>query len=423
MSQAVQLPVDLLNDSTLLNNLEDLIQAFACSLDLDEALKISLAKILEYSRAEAASVFLLNSNQELVCQGCAGEVDIQDPMLKVGMKVLNEVVQQSKTVLVKDTRESADFQLAPGQQSGISTRSILCAPLIIQNETIGAIELINKVPSSANPEGLFDVSDSHMLNLLCASAALAIHNATMVAEVVESEIMKQELTIARTIQESFLPAFDERHHIAGLNIPAKNMSGDFFDYQRLPNGRYLFNIGDVSGKGVDAALLMAKGSSLFHFLAKTIDSPAEILGLVNRELYEMTTRGLYITMIAGSYDPATGQVTLANAGHPPAIHHRRDGGFALYESLSPPVGILEEQQFEEESFDLADGSLYLYTDGLSEGLTRGTDLDELIGLQSLIAKYSKVPRRQRLDKFVEEVANTGVRFDDLTVLIVEDGDG
>ncbi len=341
-------------------------------------------------------------------------------MLKVGMKVLNQAVRESKSILVKDTRDSTEFQLEPGQQSEISTRSILCAPLIIQGETIGALELINHIPSPSNPEGLFDESDSRLLNLLCASAALAIHNAIMAEEVLRSEKVHQELSIARTIQESFLPSFDARHPIVGLNIPAKNMSGDFFDYQLLPDGSYMFNIGDVSGKGVDAALLMAKGSSLFHCLAKSIDSPAEILGVINRELHEMTTRGLYITMIGGTYNPETGLVKLANAGHPPAILHHDDGRFELFESLSPPVGILSEQHFEEVSFTMAGGSLYLYTDGLSEGLTRGSEqTDEIAGLQALIERWSHLPRQFRLEKFVEEVSSTGSRFDDLTVLIVE----
>lgn len=417
------IPDDLLGNSKILANLEDLIQAFACSLDLDEALRVSLEKILNYSGAEAASIFLLNGKDELTCQGCAGQVDIQDPMLKVGMKVLHRAVNQSRTVLIRDTKDEDDLTVEAAEYSKFGTRSILCAPLIIQNETIGAIELINKIPTTRNPDGLFDQSDSHLLSLLCASAAMAIHNATMVEEVLRSEKVQQELTLARTIQESFLPAFDERHHIAGLNIPATNMSGDFFDYQLLPNGKYMFNIGDVSGKGVDAALLMAKGSSLFHCLAKTIDSPAEILGVISRELYEMTTRGLFITMVGGTYDPETSLVTIANAGHPPAIHHRQDGQFTLYESLSPPVGILPDQKFAEESFNLANGSLYLYTDGLSEGLTRGAEeQNEIVALQSLIKRYSSLPRQPRLEKFVEEVSNTGSRFDDLTVLIIEDND-
>lgn len=102
------------------------------------------------------------------------------------------------------------------------------------------------------------------------AAALAIHNAEMANELVRSEMIQQELEIAHTIQESFLPEFEEEHPIVGLNLAAKNVSGDFFDYFRQKDGLYVFNIGDVSGKGMDAALLMAKASSLYHCLGKTV---------------------------------------------------------------------------------------------------------------------------------------------------------
>ncbi|MBT8147046.1 MAG: SpoIIE family protein phosphatase, partial [Gammaproteobacteria bacterium] len=378
---------EFLNRVEIINKLEDLIQAFACSLDIDDAMRVTLHKMLEYMDAEAASIFMLNRFDQLICHGCAGQVDIQDPTLKMGMKVVKRAVDESKVILVKDTSCSDDFIQDESDGSGITTRSIVCAPLVIRGETIGAVELINKVVSPDNPVGRFDDSDSHLLSLLCASAALAIHNAIMAEEVVRSGKVQEQLDIARSIQESFLPASNNKQPIVGLNIPARNMSGDFFDFLLLPNGKYMFNIGDVSGKGIEAALLMAKGSSLYHCLAKTIDSPAEILQVINRELQEMTTRGLYITMIGGIYDPETRQVTLANAGHPPAIHDSGQRQFTLYESLSPPVGIIPEQQFEEVSFSLAKGSLYLYTDGLSEGLVRHTDgLDEVTGLLSLIRR-------------------------------------
>ena len=411
---------DFLNSVDIINKLEELIQAFACSLDIEEAMKVILGKMLEYMNAEGASIFMLNRFDLLICQGCAGQVDIQDPTLKLGLKIVQRAVKESKVILVEDTSCSEDY-LQSATSTGIATRSIVCAPLIINGETIGAVELINKVVSPEHPQGRFDEADTHLLSLLCASAALAIHNAIMAEEVVRSGKVQQQLDIARSIQESFLPASTDNQPIVGLNIPARNMSGDFFDFLLLPNGKYMFNIGDVSGKGIEAALLMAKGSSLYHCLAKTIDSPAEILQIINRELQEMTTRGLYITMIGGLYDPKTGQVTLANAGHPPAIHDSGQREFALYESLSPPVGIIPDQQFEEETFSLAKGSLYLYTDGLSEGLVRHTDgLDEVTGLQNLIHKFADLPPQQRLERFAEEVSVSGSQFDDLTVLILED---
>src|SRR5690606_28133602 len=122
--------------------------------------------------------------------------------------------------------------------------------------------------------------------------------------------------------------------------------------------------------------------SLYHCLAKTIHTPAEVLAIVNEELSEHATRGMFVTMIGGIYDPRTKLVTLANAGHVPAIQHKTSGEFCQFESRSLPLGILSDQVFEEVSFSLADSSLYLYTDGLSEGLARVlSQPDELGNLQ------------------------------------------
>jgi phosphoserine phosphatase RsbU/P len=252
--------------NSVLANLEDLIHAFAGSLSIDETLETVLNRLLEYLHTEAASVFLCNeSASEFVCHACVGPVDLMGIKIKLGSGIVGRAVAESKVQLIRDTYEDKNFYSEVDKQTGFNTRSILCAPLVVQNVTLGAIEIINKIPSPDNPEGLFDETDMQLLTILASSAALAIRNASMAVEMVKNETLHRELQIARTIQESFLPVFNAQHPIIGLNRSAKEVSGDFFDYLLLPNGNYLFNIGDVSGKGIEAALLMAKGSSLYHY--------------------------------------------------------------------------------------------------------------------------------------------------------------
>jgi sigma-B regulation protein RsbU (phosphoserine phosphatase) len=406
----------------LLAHLQNIIRDFACSLDIDETLATTLDSLMRHLQTEAASVFLVGKDgQELVCHACAGPVDLRGTRLAANQGIVGRSVSSGSVQLVRDARDAAHFNAEVDRQTGFSTRSLLCAPLVVQDQTIGAIELINKIPSLDNPAGLFNAVDAQLLSILASSAALAIRNATMARELVNSRTLQHELTLARGIQESFLPVFDEEHPIAGINLAAKNVSGDFFDYVALPDGSYSFNIGDVSGKGMDAALLMARASSLYHCLAKTVDSPADIMGIINEELSEHTTRGMFVTMIGGRYDPATRQVILANAGHVPAIRHERNGTFTYFESRSLPLGILPDQAFEEVSFSLADASLYLYTDGLSEGLARVLrQPDDPVNLKSLIEKHCHMPRQQRLQQFAQEASRLDYSFDDLTILLIED---
>jgi phosphoserine phosphatase RsbU/P len=407
----------------VLNNLNELIQAFTCSLDIDETLAVTLEQLLIHLQTEAASVFLLDdASQQLNCHACVGPVDVKGINIKVGNGIVGKAVAEGQIQLVRDTKSSEIFSPEIDRRSGFSTRSILCAPLIVQGNTLGAIELINKIPSEHNLEGLFNSTDEQLLGILASSAALAIHNARMAEKLVKSEKIIQELGIARTIQESFLPIFDDQTPIMGINLAAKNVSGDFFDYMLLPDGNYIFNIGDVSGKGMDAALLMAKGCGLYRCLAKTITSPAQIMQIINHELCAQSTRGMFITMIGGVYDPKAGTITMANAGHLPAIQHTADGDFISHESLSLPLGILGDQVFEESTFTLADSNLYLYTDGLSEGLARVLKKpDELENLQVLIEQHSDRPGPQRLDLFAQQASELDSNFDDLTILLVEGG--
>jgi sigma-B regulation protein RsbU (phosphoserine phosphatase) len=406
----------------LLQSLQDIIQDFACSLDINETLNVTLNSLMSNMRTEAASVFLLTPDRrELVCHACAGPVDLQGARFDSTKGIAGRAIATGQVQLIRDTRESASFFGEIDEATGFRTRSILCCPLQVQDQTLGAIEIINKIPTLDNPEGLFDEIDAQLVSILAASAALAIRNATMAKELIVNETLQHELALARTIQESFLPTFEEQHPIVGINLAAKNVSGDFFDYMLLSDGRYSFNIGDVSGKGMDAALLMARAHSLYHCLAKTLAAPADILATINEELSEHTTRGMFVTMIAGTYDPRSKQVTLANAGHVPAIQHNRNGEFCLFESRSLPLGILPDQVFEEVSFSLADASLYLYTDGLSEGLARVLKQpDDPGNLQTLITTYQHLPRQQRLQQFAHDASRLDYSFDDLTILLIED---
>ena len=405
----------------VLDHLEGLIQTFEYSLDINETIALTLRKLMEHMHCEAASVFLNNETGGLTCMASAGPVDLQGVTVEPGAGIVGKAVSDSEVLMIRDARDSDLFFDGIDKQTGFTTRSLLCAPLVVHKNTIGAIELINKYPSKKEPEGLFNEVDRHLLSILASAAALAINNSRMASELVQSEMMQQELQIARTIQESFLPSYEEAHPIVGINQAAKNVSGDFYDYFQQEDGTFVFNIGDVSGKGMDAALLMAKASSLYHCLGKTIGSPAQIMEIINEELVEHTTRGMFITMIGGIYNPHNGMVTLANAGHLPALQRLADGTYQEYESRTLPLGIMPDQVFEEISFPLAGSSLYLYTDGLSEGLARSLSKpDELQNLQTLIEKFHDVPRQERLRCFAEEASRFDSGFDDLTVLLIED---
>lgn len=233
--------------------------------------------------------------------------------------------------------------------------------------------------------------------------------------------LHRELELAREVQRSLLPAESrEPMGVVGLNVSAREVSGDFYDFYRLHNGQIAFCIADVSGKGMNAALLMAKASSLFRCLGKGVHDPAKLMTMLNREIYETSIRGMFVTMAAGVFDPATRRVRLVNAGHLPVL--QMNGRYLVkeYPASAPPLGIAPEMAYTNEEFFLDDHSLYLYTDGLLEARISDQRRLEREGLLDLMARHCGAPPVERLQQIVAAVRRgpDGIE-DDLTVLLIE----
>lgn len=235
------------------------------------------------------------------------------------------------------------------------------------------------------------------------------------------EELNRELDLGREIQRSLLPAAQTGSFpVYGINVSARHLSGDFYDYFVLSDGRIYFNLGDVSGKGVNAALLMAKTSSLFHCLGKDIDDPAKLLGRINEELCESSTRGMFVTMCAGLFEPGTGKITLVNAGHMPAVVISGSGKFAKLDAQGPPLGVLAKVDFETRVFSLGNNTLYLYSDGVTEGRMMNGEMLGFDGFIELCMTHAKLSPSQRLDKIVAKLTEQPQRLhDDVTLLVLQ----
>ncbi|HEY9199706.1 MAG TPA: HDOD domain-containing protein [Gammaproteobacteria bacterium] len=235
--------------------------------------------------------------------------------------------------------------------------------------------------------------------------------------------LNRELQLAREVQRSLMPRdSDDCAGFYGVNTAARELSGDFYDYFPTPAGTIPFCIADVSGKGMNAALLMAKVSSLFRCLSKTVADPAALLGQLNREIAETSVRGMFVTMIAGVYDPRSGRLRLANAGHLPALFQPADGGLMQeFPADGPPLGVLNDSVFVTRELQADAGVLYLYTDGLVEARTAAGDELGLDGLKALIRRHVDMPAAQRARQLLDAVRDAEVR-DDLTALVISGGE-
>jgi sigma-B regulation protein RsbU (phosphoserine phosphatase) len=414
-----------------LDLLAEMARDFAATRDIEGAMARALARIAALVGAEGGALFVLDETAEnLVCSASYGPVDIKGLSVGAGQGIVGRSVEGDVSEMVRDVAADPHFKGALDEKTGFVTKSILCAPMTVQGERIGAIELVNKTSRSEvdGESGLFADEDLKFLEALAASAGLAILNARMAGELAEQEVMRRELVLAAEIQRGLLPPPGAADFpVAGVNRPARVVSGDFYDFFTLYDGRIAFTLADVSGKGMNAALLMAKAASLFRCLGKEDLRPGRLLQRINAEVCETSLRGMFVTMVGGTYDPATGRVVLSNAGHEPPLLHDRDGSFTALSAGAPPVGIPPELTgggpVPEDVLFLNGGSLYIFTDGVTEGyVAAGEELGDG-GFKKMIEQglADGQDATARIVHVADRLTASGQTLrDDVTILVIDD---
>lgn len=394
--------------------LADFSHAFVATLDIGETLRRAVMQIAEHMNAEAAAVFLIDpAAGDIECRACAGPVDVTGLRVQQGRGIVGRTIAENRLQMVRDTRTDPDHL---GDQRGFQTRSILCAPLHTADGAIGALQVLNKRDGA-----LFDVHDADVLRLLAVPTALALNNARLARELVEQNRIKREFQLARQMQKTLLPARRRDYPVTALNLPAREISGDFYDYFDLPDGRIAFCVGDVAGKGMDAALLMVRASSCLRWAGREGIPPGEWLARVNRELCETVTRGMFVCVVAGYYDPRTSVIELSNGGFPPLLLRRCDESMSELRADGPPLGIVPDHAYGNLRFALAGGSLYAFSDGVTD--VRGPERRPIgiEGVRALIERVSGLSPRARVRAIVGHLRKLSLADDTTLMLLADDG--
>ena len=397
-------------------------QEFASSLDLNDTLNTALKVIIERINAQAANIFLINEKRKkFECIASLHQDYLDEFELDLKDGVMGKAIEQKKCIRVgdvrKDVREIAEFYFDLDNKTNFTTFSVLCSPLIAANECIGVIHCLNKKIGNK----LFEEEDRQLLETLSAPAAFAIRNAKMAKDMIEKNKIQKEVEIVGDIQKSLLSQNKKDDFpIAGINIPAKVVSGDFYNFSDLGDGRYGFGVADVSGKGIKSSLLMSKASSLYRCLSKTNFSAAELLIQLNNEICETISRGMFVTMLIGIYDSNKKELLLSSAGHEPPIIFSADGSFSNYSEAGPPLGIMPKTKYEEHKIPFDNSSMYIFTDGITEIKNPSGDMLGSEGFQNYIKKYQATPNNDRLKTIIDDILNAGhIQKDDLTIVVID----
>lgn len=295
--------------------------------------------------------------------------------IAMGEGIIGRAWQTGQPVLLNDL--SAAPELASLRGSSFGTSSVMIAPLLYGKQNMGILALGN------GPKGApFSPSDFVVFKSIAEQSAFALYNAIVYSEANEKKRLDHDLQIARDIQRVLLPAeppIITGFEISGVNIPAKQVSGDYFDYIKVDDKRLGVVIADVSGKGVPASLIMAICRSTLRSQAAGNPSPADVLSKVNRQLYPDIKEDMFISMAYVILDHAHGGVTMARAGHDAPLLYKQ--GAQTIEPQKPPglvVGIDSGNVFDRLTGDFAislerGDCLILYTDGVTEALDSNGD--------------------------------------------------
>ncbi len=339
--------------------------------------------------------------------------------------IVRRALEEGVGLLSEDVSGDPNLELSATMIS-LNLRSFLCVPLMgWENRRLGVIQL-----DCLRPGHAFNSDDLELLAALAIQVSTVLENAALHADRLREERLRQELRLARDIQQSFLPAdfalFEDADPELFARVqPAREVSGDLYDFFRLPDGRLAFFLGDVSGKGMPAALFMIAVRTLIRHLAPSASSPAKLLKRLNRALTDDNPTALFVTLLHGIYDRRDGSVVLASGGHPPPLLRRRDGRVA--EVALPPgmlLGSVAAPHVRDTELSLERGeTLILYSDGYTEAFT--ADRKEMFGRERLCEVLGGSRTSLSLEACADEASAAVQRFsgqtelqDDQTLLLL-----
>ena len=316
--------------------------------------------------------------------------------------IFNHVTREGQAILCEDIGADDRF----GDSSSVKEsqiRTMMCVPLWDrERHSVGVIQI-----DTQDEHGRFEDDDLELMVAIAGPVSMAIENSRLHALAVKQADMEREAQDARAVQLALIP--EKKPHLPGYEFwhfyePARSVGGDYFDYRPIPRSetpfdqppdRWAVAIGDVSGKGMPAALLMARLSSEVRLLIQTELDPARVVDRLNRDLCVSRTDERFITFLLVLLDGERHELRVVNAGHMGPMIRRSDGRIEVIgeEQSGPPLGIMEDQEYEAMITSINSGDVVLlYTDGVNEALDNE---ERLFGIERSEADPCHRPDRGR----------------------------
>src|SRR5215213_6311199 len=391
------------------------------SATLNETLEQVVALVFEAVPADRCLIMMRDEGGEDLRVAVArlrdrvGEVG----EIRVSRNVLDEVVIRGKSVLTSDAQHDPRF--ASGTMVLQGVRAVLAVPLGVTDKVFGII-----YADSPIAEGRFTEDHLKVLTTLASVAAIRVENARLIEARFERERFERELALASEIQQRFQPTAPPHisgYELQGISFPCYEIGGDYYDFIEREDGRLVIALGDVSGKGTAAALLMSSLHAAIHAQSASHDSLVATISAVNRYLADNIPSNRFVTLFYAELDPDSGALSFLNAGHNPPLIVHSAGTVEQLASGGLPLGIKRDAEYREGRTRLQPGDvLVIYSDGVTEAMSPvGEEFGptRLYEVVSRNIEASAAGIRDRIESSLTKFAQGTSAADDITLVIVK----
>lgn len=396
--------ITLLSSSTLEQTLEQIVSLVFEAVPADRCLLMMRDVHSEEMRVAVARL-----------RDRVGEVG----EIRVSRNVMDEVVMRGKSVLTSDAQHDPRFASGTVVLQGV--RSVLAVPLGVSEKVFGII-----YADSPIAEGRFTEDHLKVLTTLASVAAIRVENARLVEARFQQERLERELQLAMEIQQRFQPTAPPvvmGYEFQGISFPCYEIGGDYYDFIKRDDGRLVIALGDVSGKGTAAALLMSSLHASIHAQTGSHDTLVETISAVNRYLAENIPSNRFVTLFYAELDPESGAVSFLNAGHNPPLIVHAAGTVEQLASGGLPLGIKADADYREGRTHLLPGDvLVIYSDGVTEAASPNGEEFGPTRLYEVVSRNvdaSAAGIRDRIESALTKFSQGTQAADDITLVIVK----
>ncbi len=392
------------------------------SATLNETLEQIVSLVFEAVPADRCLIMMRDegSSEELRVavarlRSRAGEVG----EIRVSRNVLDEVVIRGKSVLTSDAQHDPRFASGTVVLQGV--RSVLAVPLGVADKVFGII-----YADSPIAEGRFTEDHLKVLTTLASVAAIRVENNRLIESRLDRERLERELALASEIQQRFQPTAPPivpGYELQGISFPCYEIGGDYYDFIERDDGRLVIALGDVSGKGTAAALLMSSLHAAVHAQSASHDSLVGTISAVNRYLADNIPSNRFVTLFYAELDPESGALSFLNAGHNPPLIVHAAGTVEQLASGGLPLGIKPDAEYREGRTQLQRGDvLCIYSDGVTEAVSPTGEEFGPTRLYEVVSRNidaSAAGIRDRIESALTKFAQGTSAADDITLVIVK----